>query len=151
MTSHAPRGRHAAALTDEERFLFRVQKTETCWLWKDSSSIGRYGEFKVSGRSVLAHRWSYEHFIGRIPGGMEIDHLCRVTNCVRPDHLQPVTGRENKLRGDTLNALNASKQQCLQGHPFDAANTHRRSDGTRKCRACHREAQRRYLQRKGAS
>jgi hypothetical protein len=47
---------------------------------------------------VLAHRWAYEHFIGPIPAGLEIDHLCRVRHCVNPAHLEPVTKSENRRR-----------------------------------------------------
>lgn len=148
MTHHIPRGRHASGLSTEERFWLRVEKTDSCWLWRDPSSPALYGRFKVADHSVGAHRFAYELLVGPIPEGMEIDHLCGIRNCVNPKHLEPVSGRVNKLRGKTVNALNAGKTHCVNGHLFDAANTLVRASGGRSCRACHRMTQRRYLLRK---
>lgn len=55
---------------------------------------------KVAGRRVMVHRVSYETFIGPIPKGLEIDHLCRVKVCANPEHLEAVTHQENVRRGD---------------------------------------------------
>lgn len=86
-----------------ERFMQRVQKTDTCWIWTGAKTAGGYGTFVVStGNATTAHRFAYEHFNGPIPDGMEIDHVwdrgCRRLDCVNPDHLEPVTSSENKLR-----------------------------------------------------
>ena len=62
----------------------------SCWLRKATRSDG-YTQVTVSGRKILSHRWAYESLVGPIPEGLEIDHLCRVTSCVRPSHLEPVT------------------------------------------------------------
>lgn len=59
---------------------------------------GVYGRFDVDGRLVQAHRWAYEHAVGPIPQGLELDHLCRNTKCVNPAHLEPVTRAENLRR-----------------------------------------------------
>lgn len=98
------------AKTDAERFWSHVNKTETCWLWdKVSLSNGGYGTFGIrvrpgsnGMRGMSAHRWSYEQEYGSIPEGMVLDHLCRTRNCVRPDHLEAVSPRENLLRGNTV-------------------------------------------------
>lgn len=118
-----------------------------CWLWKGYVAPGRYAQFKVDGQPHLAHRWSYMTFVGPIPAGMQIDHLCVTPRCVRPTHLEPVTGRENLLRGRTFQAENAAKTECVNGHPFDEANTHITPKGTRRCRACGRDQARRAAQR----
>lgn len=68
-----------------------------CWLWTARASVGRYGQFAIDGRMVLAHRFSFE-MTGSIPEGFEIDHLCRVPRCVNPDHLEPVSHEENVAR-----------------------------------------------------
>jgi len=80
-----------------ERFFAKVDKGGPggCWLWVGSNN-GRYPVFPKGGR--YAHRWSYEHHVGPIPEGYEIDHLCRVTLCVNPTHLEAVTPQENKRR-----------------------------------------------------
>lgn len=87
----------------EDRFWAKVQKTETCWLWTAAKNGPGYGQFGLGTREdglVFAHRFAYELVVGPIPEGLVIDHLCRTPACVRPDHLEPVTMRENMRRGD---------------------------------------------------
>ncbi len=94
---------------------------------------------------VYAHRAAYELYVGPIPEGLTIDHLCRNTLCVNPAHLEAVTMRENILRGTGPSAQAARKTHCLRGHPFDDGNTLFRATGKRVCRACqrvHREKRR---------
>lgn len=77
---------------------------EGCWLWDGNISGSGYGYLSqrvgAEGRpaSVYAHRMAYEMFVGEVPAGLEVDHLCRVRSCVRPDHLEPVTHAENVRR-----------------------------------------------------
>jgi hypothetical protein len=82
---------------------------------------------------------------------LQLDHLCRVRHCVYPAHLEPVTPRENVLRGETVAASNARKTHCLRGHPFDEVNTcHWQSrPGRRDCRECKRDHTRAYRVRQG--
>lgn len=81
-----------------------------------------------------AHRLAYEGLVGPIPEGLQIDHLCRVRNCVNPEHLEPVTSRENTMRGDNWSAKYAKMTTCAKGHSFDAVT----KDGKRKCKTCRR-------------
>jgi len=73
-----------------------------CWIWTGVRHRTRhYGRFYVGGRGgryVQAHRWSYEASVGPIPEDLTIDHLCMVTPCVNPSHLEPVTQAENNRR-----------------------------------------------------
>jgi len=83
-----------------DRFWSKVNKTNTCWLWEGTVENTGYGSFAVSHtKGVLAHRLAYELSVGEIPSGLTLDHLCRVRNCVNPDHLEPVTCAENIRRG----------------------------------------------------
>lgn len=123
---------------DDSRFMSKVDTTAGCWVWRGDLTPDGYGRFWARGKNVAAHRWSYEHFVGPIPEGLQIDHLCCVRRCVNPAHLEAVTCRENLHRGDTLNARNARKTHCKHGHEFTEANTLINSDGERVCRACRR-------------
>ena len=122
----------------EDRFLAKVDRTDDCWLWLGAKTKG-YGTFSADATQIYAHRWSYEQAYGRIPVGLELDHLCRTPACVRPDHLEAVTHQENARRGLTGVASGAqqrAKTHCAQGHAYDELNTGYRPNGRRRCRAC---------------
>jgi hypothetical protein len=124
------------------RYEASVERTPGCWYWVGKIGQNGYGYLNEGHTRHLAHRWSYEHNVGPIPDGLSIDHLCRVTYCVNPEHLEPVTHRENVLRGIAPAAEHARKTHCPQGHPYDEANTWvSPRTGWRGCRACNRENQ----------
>ncbi len=79
-------------MTPEERFWSKVEKTESCWLWKGGTTARGYGQFYLD-KSLLAHRFSYTLLVGPIPDGLLFDHTCQVKTCVRPDHLTPLKAR----------------------------------------------------------
>lgn len=130
---------------DLDRFWSYVDRTGECWLWTGWARESRnapYGIFSFAGRDRRAHRWIYEQLVGPIPDGMQIDHLCRRTLCVRPEHLEPVSGHENILRGTSPVAVNAAKTHCVHGHPLSGSNLRMalsRGLPTRRCRECERE------------
>lgn len=129
----------------EDRFWSRVDRRDNgCWLWTGSAPRPGYGRFWVDGGKVYAHRFAYELLVGPIPEGTEIDHLCRTPLCVNPDHLEAVPHRVNILRSTSPLAARAQQTHCVNGHPFDAANTYVSPNGTRKCRTCGRLRRRRY-------
>jgi hypothetical protein len=108
-----------------------------CWQWLGSQKSKGYGAFAVDGKTMCAHRVSWELAVGPIPAGMEMDHLCRNPGCVNPDHLEVVTRRENSLRGMSFAGVNARKTHCPQGHPYDEENTSTNTTtGGRLCRSC---------------
>lgn len=128
--------------TPIQRVMERLTLDErNCWLWDGAKSTAGYGHVNL-GRGLgwrHAHRLTYEHFIGPIPEGLELDHLCRVRNCVNPWHLEAVTHRENVRRGRSPNMLLHLAGVCRRGHPATEA-TRRRSTGhVVYCRACRRE------------
>lgn len=121
-----------------------IQYTDGCWVWRLRLTDAGYARTSIDGQQVYVHRWTYERIYGPIPDGLEIDHLCRNRACVRPSHLEAVTHRVNTLRGETIPAARAAQTSCVQGHPYDEANTYVwPKDGTRRCRACGRENNRR--------
>ncbi len=144
------------------RFLARILlEPETgCWLWTAGldSSEGYARLYMETGhrpkypKYVFAHRFSYVLYKGSIPGGLELDHTCRVRHCVNPDHLEAVAHIVNSRRGE--GGKNFREQtMCKRGHPFDAENTYLypQSSGTgsmcRHCKKCTRAAHRRWKKR----
>lgn len=138
--------------TPAERLWRHVDKNGPlgCWLWTGSiNGHNGYGGLKMrDGTVILVHRLSYELLVGPIPKGLEIDHLCRVRNCVNPAHLEPVTKTENWRRGISIFAINARKTHCKSGHEFTTENTYIMADGGRSCRICMRRYQSEYQERK---
>ena len=127
---------------DAIRFWAKVafsDETE-CWYWTASFNRDGYGQFKILGSYEGAHRWAWECCNGPVPEGMELDHLCRNRRCVRPDHLDAVTHRENCRRG-SRGLLRSPAEQCVRGHEFTPINT-RLSQRERICRSCARERNR---------
>lgn len=114
-----------------------VEESPGCWLWQKPLD-GGYGRIWVNGRHHLAHRYVYELLVGPIPDGLHLDHLCRVTNCVNPDHLEPVTCAENIRRGTCPQQRRHKAPVCAAGHEFTPENTYRYKN-RRKCRICHRD------------
>jgi hypothetical protein len=121
-----------------DRFWAKVKKTDTCWLWTACIHPQGYGVWSYDKRMVKPHRFSYEIHKGIIPPGLVIDHLCRVRNCVNPEHLEAVTNKENILRGEGLSGKNSRKTHCNDGHEFTPSNTYVNSNGERRCRICSR-------------
>jgi len=127
-------------LTPAERFWSYVKKTECCWEWIGCLNESGYGILNINRRLVRAHRYSYEIHVGAIPEGLTLDHLCRNPACVRPDHLEPVTLKENCRRGvrDLIPHYSgqAAKTHCPKGHPYNDENTYYNKKGHRTCRSC---------------
>jgi len=112
-----------------------------CWTWTGTiHGATGYGYFSLDhSHPVGAHRIAYELTIGPL-GNAIVDHLCRNRACPNPTHLEPVTYRENLVRGPTtIAAQNLAKTHCPHGHSYDEVNTYIWRDGSRHCRACSRE------------
>jgi hypothetical protein len=124
---------------------FKIDPETGCWVWQRSLHKQGYG-YRAStdtadGLSRLAHRYYWQLVYGPIPDGLSLDHLCRNPPCVNPAHLEPVSHRENVLRGVSLWAENAAKTHCKYGHSLDDAYVRINRNGypSRNCRTCVRE------------
>src|SRR5690606_15712718 len=112
------RGDYRSRLPLIERFVDKVDFTDSCWLWTDTlNPVTGYGRISINNRRVYAHRFSHELFKGPIPAGYEVDHLCRVRHCVNPDHLEAVTKTVNIRRADA-NKWKRELTHCKWGHEF---------------------------------
>lgn len=137
-----------------------------CWQWTGAKTRGGYGKISAGSetdgtkRMALAHRVAYEHFIGPVPEGLELDHVChngtgcpgglacRHRACVNPWHLEAVTGQVNRQRGEG-GAREAARTHCPQGHAYDETNTYHPPGKPRRiCRACNRAAKARAQKNK---
>lgn len=119
------------------------QNTE-CWLWTGAKQSDGYGVVGHENKIYLAHRKIYEILVGKIPEGLELDHKCRNRSCVNPAHLEPVTHKENVLRGKSPSAKNSIKTHCNNGHKFTDENTanpkNKKGVVYRRCRICARKS-----------
>lgn len=111
----------------EEKY---VVVPSACWIWVGPRDSKGYGSISVTislrkKKVYSAHRFAYESFVGPIPDGLTIDHLCREKACVNWRHLEVVTNAENIRRAWT------PKSTCPRGHD--------RQPGTGTvCRICER-------------
>lgn len=121
-----------------KRIMGRVAEWQECWVYQGAKRDG-YGLMRVNGKHQSVHRILYESMVAPIPSGFTIDHLCRNHSCVNPAHLQPVTGKENTLRGDGPTAKNHKKTHCIRGHRLFGKNLYHSKTGKRICRQCNRE------------
>lgn len=118
-----------------------------CWVWLGASTKGGYGLINVRQLNKCAHRVSYETYIGPIPDGLTIDHLCRFTLCVNPAHLEPVSITENILRGQGPSARQARQTCCPKcGGEYSRHSTcvRGRVKVYRRCRRCATENNKRW-------
>lgn len=119
-----------------KRLWDKVAKSDGCWHWTAAKDPYGYGRFQIgtnrSTKTVLAHRLVYEVLVGPIPDGMTLDHLCRNTSCVRPDHLEPITSAENVRRAA---AARPRLTHCKRGHEYKEGSYVERG-GSRHCKEC---------------
>lgn len=121
-----------------------------CWAWLGAVNDDGYGRVNLAGKNKHAHRVSYELAKGPIPEGLVLDHLCKVRCCINPDHLEPVTIKENLARGNQAHKgkLRRERTHCVNGHEYLEQNTYWRGSHLgdarkwRVCKICH-NAQRR--------
>jgi hypothetical protein len=117
-----------------------VQTMDGCWLWTGALSGAGYGQLRVAGRVVYAHRFVYEQAGGVIPAGFELHHRCGARRCVCPAHLGPLS---RKVHGRAHR-----RSVCAQGHPIEGANAKPVGRGYVQCRKCWNAAHTAWRQRR---
>jgi len=130
-------------MTVLERIFARLEAEGECWIWTGAKTRLGYGQIRIERRTEYVHRTLYELAHGQIPPGLVLDHLCRNPSCARPSHLEPVSQKENVVRGES-GAWQRRKTHCPHGHPYSPENTYSRPSrpNERACRTCRRESKR---------
>lgn len=128
------------------RFLTQTDRSGECWLWTGyvaPATLRQHGypHTKIGGNRQAVHRVAYQLFVGRIPDGMNVNHVCDNHLCVKPEHLWLGTQRENvhdaMLKG-RLRGGQHPKSECQRGHYRTPENLTKRG----QCRECVRILQR---------
>ena len=131
----------------ERRFFAKIQEIPEmgCWVWTAGRDKNGYGKFTVNKRPRMAHRVSYEAKFGPIPDGLVIDHLCRETSCVNPDHLRAVTTRENLM---AAGSLSLAKRLAERDNCETCGSAYEQLSYQRACRECMRVRNRVQMKRR---
>lgn len=147
MTTRLPRTEIPEKTTARALEMYVPEPNSGCWLWIGSYAKTGYGMVNT----YLAHRVIYQALVGPIPESTpHLDHLCRVRCCVNPAHLEPVTPKENAIRGVGFAGHHHRATCCPKGHPYDTENTvWRKTDRglQRSCRICRGEAFQRWAKK----
>lgn len=147
--ARSKRGLHPYDPHHQARFFANVDIGD-CWEWTACKDRDGYGKFRAANKHYRTHRYVWEALVGPIPDGFVVDHLCKNTSCVNPDHLEPVTWAENLHRGESLQAKFARNRTCKRGHEYDGVQGD--NGEFRKCVQCanHTRRLRRAAQREAA-
>lgn len=128
------------------RFFKHVHKTDSCWIWTGSRRGRGYGGFLYRGKVAQAHRVSYELFVGPTKPDLQVCHSCDNPPCVNPAHLFLGTKTDNMRDASKKGRLfnpNKGKTFCIHGHLLTPENVRIRANGSRECRECRRNYERR--------
>jgi hypothetical protein len=121
-------------------FWNKVDKTGDCWIWTAKVDDG-YGRWAPPGetKQYLVHRLSFAVLKEKIQNNLQVDHLCKVRNCLNPDHLEQVTTKENTRRG-LAKKFNTDPNLCPYGHEYDKEVPGKAPDSIYKvCTTCAKE------------
>jgi len=135
--------------TLQERLMKRVvvDPKTGCWNFTGAWMAGGYGGIGIAtSKTALAHRVSYQLFVGPIPEDHDLHHKCENKRCINPDHLEPLTRLAHQIKTPTTSR---NRTHCPKGHPLSGKNLvayDLRTKNIRKCRECRRAIMKAYYQ-----
>lgn len=138
-------------MTPEQRFLRKVTMPEDMsehWIWQGNRDKLGYGRIRVDGKLILVHRFGYELWIGAIPDGMVVRHLCHFPSCVNPWHLKLGTPKDNTWDAIERGTHSGAATHCPDGHPYEGENLYRADTGGRMCKICRTKHDKKRTKRK---
>ena len=130
-----------ALIPIEQRIKDKSRMEGHCLVFTGTKVKG-YGQIRREGPrkgQIYTHVWAYETYIGPVPHGLQLDHLCRNRACFNVAHLEPVTHAENVQRGLAGQATGdrqRAKTHCPKGHPYSGDNLYTNPRSYRNCREC---------------
>lgn len=131
------------------RLAARCRMEGDCIVWLGAQNGNGYGVIAINRKNQYVHRVTYQMFVGEIPPGMDIDHLCRNRRCINPSHLEATTHRENVWRGNSPKIVIARSGICGAGlHELSGDNVMIQARGYRRCRECARASWRNRSRRR---
>ena len=115
-----------------------TESADGCWIFNGSRNPVGYGRINrgVHEGVALTHRVMFESFRTEIPKELVLDHLCRVTSCCNPWHVEPVSQAVNIRRSPLIGKTRPLPTHCPEMHPYVGANIYRNAKGHTSCRKC---------------
>lgn len=147
----------------EEILAASMRGPDECWPWQGSVDKKGYGYTQDGGKWRSAHRRVYQHLIGPIPDGKELDHSCHTADCVLNRecphrrcvnvyrHVRPIAHRENVLRSGGIAAVAARRTHCEKCDRELAGDNLLITSCGRTCAHCRRKQNRENMARWRAS
>ena len=127
-------------MNHEQRFLQKINKTDSCWIWTGSRNSKGYGLFQANKQRFVASRFAYQSWIGEIPEGLLVCHKCDNPPCVNPDHLFVDTAHGNSMdmfAKDRQGKSSRPQTHCRRGHEFAVLGVKTQMKKGKVNRTCH--------------
>lgn len=132
---------HPSELNHRTRWHVNYVVTDKgCWEFQGRQYPSGYGAARHKGKKTYVHRLAYRLWVGSIPEGWTVDHLCANRLCMNPCHLEAVTHSENARRMQARRSADRQRM-CARGLHVLAESRYRTAGSKGRCRFCANEYQ----------